>query len=463
MLDPVPLTPLLGGRYRLGRALGHGGSADVHAAVDERTGDEVAVKLLRGSEDLGEGSGAGRRGSEVRALERLRHPNLVEMLDAGTEAGRDYLVMTLVEGPTLRQALATGPVSPGRAARIGAAVAEGLACVHACGVVHRDVKPGNVLLGPGARVRLADFGIARLLSATRVTATGVAVGTAGYLAPEQVSGSAVGTPADVYALGLVLLEALTGRREYDGAPLEAAVARLHRRPRVPDDLPRGWRALLSAMTDDDPSARPTAAEVAASLHALGVPGSTTGAGTVHRRRTPGRRYLLAAAAVLVSASAGSLALHGQGVLSSAEQPAPGPTTEPRSPVATTGDGGAAATSPATTTAPAAAVAATTSAVASPPAPPTSPATSAPPPVPAAVLAVPAPSSGAAGPPSPPRSARTGERGSGAGTGDGSGDGSGNGSGDRAGGRGGGSGDGAGDGSGEGRGGRQGGGTSDGHG
>ncbi len=216
-LEHQPKTPSVAG-YRLGRLLGRGGMADVYASVDERDGTPVAVKVFRET-DL---SDPGHRGAEVRTLTALRHPNLVELLEAGSHGGRDFLVMTLVEGPTLGAACHQQRLPLPRTAHIGAAVADALAYVHAGGVVHRDVKPDNVLLGPGPRVRLTDFGIARMVTDTRITRTGIAVGTAGYMAPEQVTGAHIDTPADIYALGLVLLECLTGHREYQGPGIEAA-------------------------------------------------------------------------------------------------------------------------------------------------------------------------------------------------------------------------------------------------
>ncbi len=252
------------GRYRVGPLLGRGGMADVYACVDERDGRDVAVKVLR---DIGP-SDAGQRSAEVQFLAELRHPHLVELLDAGSHEGREFVVMPLVEGPTLGQLCREGPLPLVRTGQIGAAVADGLAYIHAEGVVHRDVKPDNVLLGPSTQVRLADFGIARLISATRVTQTGLMVGTANYLAPEQVNGAHIGAPTDVYALGLVLLECLTGRREYQGTPVEAALARLQRRPQIPHDLPGGWSALLNAMTATEPAERPAASTAAGALHEL---------------------------------------------------------------------------------------------------------------------------------------------------------------------------------------------------
>jgi serine/threonine protein kinase len=160
-------------------------------------------------------------------------------------------------------------------AEIGARLADALAYVHGEGLIHRDVKPANVLLGHDGRVRLTDFGIARLVDAAKVTATGLTVGTASYLSPEQVTAEPVGTAADVYSLGLVLLECLTGKREYPGSAVEVALARLSRPPHVPPDLADGWPGLLTAMTDRDPAQRPICAEVAEDLHAIAAGGQAT--------------------------------------------------------------------------------------------------------------------------------------------------------------------------------------------
>ena len=227
---------VIAGRYELETLCGRGGSAEVWAATDTALGRRVAVKLVTASG----GEDSARVGDEARLLARLSHPGLVPVYDAGTdEAGRPWVVMELVEGETLADVVRRGPVPSVRTADIGQVLALALAHVHAQGLVHRDVKPANVLIANDGRIRLTDFGIARLVDAARVTATGMAVGTASFLAPEQVTGAPVGPPADVYALGLVLLECLTGRREYPGNAVEVALARLHRPPEVPASLPDG--------------------------------------------------------------------------------------------------------------------------------------------------------------------------------------------------------------------------------
>jgi serine/threonine protein kinase len=257
-------TVVLADRYELHEVLGRGGMADVYRATDRLLSRQVAVKVLRDA--AGDETDRLRFTHEARTLARLSHPGLVMVLDAGITSEQPFLVMELVEGSTLSQLCASGPVDPSRVRGIGARVADALAYAHAQGIVHRDVKPGNVLLGTDRRVKLADFGIARLIGDTvRHTRTGLAIGTAAYLAPEQVRGEELTTAADVYSLGLVLLEALTGQRAYPGTPTEAALARLARAPHVPADLPDDWPALLTAMTALAPADRPGAAEVAERL------------------------------------------------------------------------------------------------------------------------------------------------------------------------------------------------------
>jgi serine/threonine protein kinase len=276
--DPTQAIPTGGSdrvvadRYRLVSLLGRGGTAEVWKADDEALARPVALKLVTVQTD----DSAARAGEEARLLARLNHSSLVPVYDAGTdEQGRPWVVMELVEGETLSDAIGRGPIPSERTAAIGRSVAQALAYVHGQGLVHRDVKPGNVLIGDDGRVRLTDFGIARLVDAARVTSTGMMVGTASYLAPEQVAGEPVGPPADVYALGLVLLECLTGQREYAGSTVEVALARLQRAPDVPDTLPAGWPGLLRAMTAREPRDRPAPSGVATELEAIAGGGQAT--------------------------------------------------------------------------------------------------------------------------------------------------------------------------------------------
>lgn len=261
---PSETPTLLDGRYDLEEVIGRGGMADVYRGVDRVLHRPVAVKVLRETTD--DETDRLRFTAEARMLAGLSHAGLVTVLDAGITSEQPYLVMEFVEGPTLKQRCAEQPLGAELVADIGAQVADALAYAHAQGVVHRDVKPANVLLGPKGRTKLADFGIARLIGDTvRHTRTGHAIGTAAYLAPEQVRGDEITPAADVYSLGLVLLEALTGERAYPGTPTESALARLNRRPDVPDSLSPPWRQLVVAMTATDPVDRPTAAQVASGL------------------------------------------------------------------------------------------------------------------------------------------------------------------------------------------------------
>ncbi|MDA8279561.1 MAG: serine/threonine-protein kinase [Actinomycetota bacterium] len=252
---------ILAGRYLLGPLLGQGGMADVHRAVDTVTGEPVAVKLLRAPDP----AAARRMAQEAKALGRLRHDGLVQLLDAGvgTGDGQAYLVMDLVEGQTLAGLLRDGPLGTERTAALAATVGGALAYVHAHGIVHRDVKPGNVLVNEAGDPRLADFGIASLADASSLTVTGTTLGTAAYMAPEQLEHHQVGPAADVWSLAMVLLECLLGRRVYEGSPVEVVARRLAGPVPLPADLPVPWRLLLAGMFDHDPSRRPSAAEVAA--------------------------------------------------------------------------------------------------------------------------------------------------------------------------------------------------------
>ncbi|AMM30756.1 Serine/threonine-protein kinase StkP [Sinomonas atrocyanea] len=264
--DPV----LVGGRYRLLELAGSGAMATVHRARDEVLGRDVAVKTFRAH--ASDPRREERRRSEMQVLARLNHPSLVRLYDAGTDAQDDgthhvaYLVMEFVHGTDLRKRLASGPLTPDDVRQLGLDLAGALACVHSLGIVHRDIKPANILVpdaGPGRRLpaKLTDFGIARLTDASRLTVTNTTIGTANYLSPEQARGEKVGPASDIYSLGLVLLECLKGSMEFTGGAVEAAVARLLRSPRIPEDLGEPWAPLLARMTARDAADRPTAAEI----------------------------------------------------------------------------------------------------------------------------------------------------------------------------------------------------------
>lgn len=306
-LPPAAPPPVLDGRYEVGRRIGGGGAATVYAARDLVLGRTVAVKVMRSD---GEPDQAGRFDQEARLLAGLSHPGLVTVFDAGTAVdGRGdpqaYLVMEMVDGTTLARRLAGGPLSVEETAHIGGQLASALAYVHAQGIVHRDVKPANILMTPPTAdgrtaAKLTDFGIARRLDSDRMTMQGFTVGTANYLSPEQATGDEVGPPADVYSLGLVLLECLTGAMAYPGHGVAAAAARLHRQPTVPSWLSPQWVELVIAMTQRDPAMRIDAAQAAAELSRLRATESTV----EHTKVLPVLSLAAAGAGVATGAASG---------------------------------------------------------------------------------------------------------------------------------------------------------------
>lgn len=260
---------VLGGRYRLGGRLAVGGASEIYEAVDVRLARPVAVKVLVPSAPGPEQ--AGRFAEEARLLAAVGHRHLIPLFDAGVDEGRRYLVMRLVRGTDLAGVLRRGPLPPAEVARVGAAMAAALAHIHARGIVHRDLKPANILVESRGGIFLADFGIAHSWDGPTHTATGCIVGTAGYLAPEQARGLGASPASDVFSLGLVLLEALTGRQEYTGPAMERLAGVVHRPPRIPEGLSPQWRALLSAMLLHEPDRRPPARNVAGLIGQDGDP------------------------------------------------------------------------------------------------------------------------------------------------------------------------------------------------
>lgn len=260
------MTVVVDARYRLGRLLGVGGYARVYLAEDLLLGRTVAVKQF--AAEPADPRHRERMKTESRLLASMTHPSLVTLFDDDLSADPPYLVMEYINGPTLREAIGAGPMDSRHVRRLAAQLAGAVAFVHAHGIVHRDIKPSNVLLRPGVSraepwtATLADFGIASLVDTARLTAAGTVVGTAAYLSPEQVRGAAPAPPADIYSLGLVLLETLTGRSAFGGTtPHEALAVRLTAPPVIPAGLDPFWLDLIARMTTVDPERRPTAAEV----------------------------------------------------------------------------------------------------------------------------------------------------------------------------------------------------------
>ncbi len=218
---------LLGGRYRLGPVIGRGGMATIYRATDVRVERQVAVKILR-PEVATDPDLAHRFRREALAATVLRHPNIVACLDTGTDGDQAYLVMALIDGEDLAVRLRRGGrLAPRQAARIGLDVARALGVAHVRGIVHRDVKPGNILLAADGRAMVTDFGIARLAADAEAALPGTTLGSVHYFSPEQARGRTTTPASDIYGLGLVLFEALTGTRAWTGDTTDAiALARV---------------------------------------------------------------------------------------------------------------------------------------------------------------------------------------------------------------------------------------------
>ncbi|MHB8380358.1 MAG: serine/threonine-protein kinase [Acidimicrobiales bacterium] len=255
------LADVLGGRYHLVRLLGRGGMSDVYQAIDDHSGRTVALKIVRS----GDPEFVRRLTQEARALESFEHRGLIQLLDTGLTGDDAYLVMEFVDGPTLAETLRAGALGAPETAALGARLADALAYVHARGIVHRDVKPSNILQSSKGDAWLGDFGIAQLHDATTMTAAGTTLGTVVYMAPEQLEGTQVGPSADIWSLGMVLLECLTGRRVYEGSPSEIVARRLAGPVPLPTDLPVPWTLLFNGMLVTRADQRLSGAEVAALL------------------------------------------------------------------------------------------------------------------------------------------------------------------------------------------------------
>jgi len=226
LTDPL-IGQLVDGRYEVLSRIARGGMATVYLATDRRLDREVALKVMH--PHLAEGaSGAdfqARFRREARAAARLTHPGLVGVLDQGVDNGTPYLAMEYVDGSTLRRRLVEeGPLTVEDALRTTEAVLEALSVAHRAQLVHRDIKPENVLIASDGRIKVADFGLARAVTEVTSTTTGTVLGTVAYLAPELVARGASDTRTDVYAVGIVLYEMLTGVQPYTGStPIQAGL------------------------------------------------------------------------------------------------------------------------------------------------------------------------------------------------------------------------------------------------
>nr|WP_279628625.1 serine/threonine-protein kinase [Streptomyces misionensis] len=259
---------LIAGRYRLRDTIGQGAMGEVWRAFDETLGRPVAVKLLLPHDS--DHTASSRFRLEAQTAGRLSHPNVVGVLDFGEYEGRLFLVMELVDGGSLDGLLAaSGPLPVERVARIASQAAVGLAVAHRQGIVHRDIKPANLLLGTDDTLKIGDFGIARFLDdpSAALTATGQIVGTSLYLAPERALGRTAGPASDVYSLGCVLYQLLTGRPPFQAdSPLAVLHQHLDATPAPPrqlrTDLPPAFENYLLGLLAKEPEGRPTAEEVA---------------------------------------------------------------------------------------------------------------------------------------------------------------------------------------------------------
>jgi eukaryotic-like serine/threonine-protein kinase len=264
-MDTSLADPLVGrrldGRYQVESLIARGGMASVYLAIDTRLDRRVALKVMHADlardEDF-----VNRFIGEAKAVARLSHPNIVSVFDQGRDGPYPYLAMEYLPGRTLRDLLdERGWFSPDEALRIMVPLLSGLAAAHAAGMVHRDVKPENVLIAPDGHLKVVDFGLARALTVSRQTRTGLIIGTVAYLAPEQVASTGADTRTDVYAAGIVLFELLTGVKPHTGdTPLAVAYKHVNEAVPPPSDVAQGippqLDRLVGMATSRDPRGRP---------------------------------------------------------------------------------------------------------------------------------------------------------------------------------------------------------------
>src|SRR6266498_145146 len=282
---------ILAGRYEVGRLLGAGEMAEVYEGHDRLLARRMAIKILL-SQYAHDPAFLERFRREAQSAASLPHPNIVSVFDTGSDGDTWFIVMELVAGNTLRDLIHLhGPVHPARAAEICSEVAGALAVAHARGIVHRDVKPGNVMLTTEGKVKVMDFGIARATAVPSITQTSAVVGTAQYIAPEQAQGLEADARTDVYALGCCLYEMVTGQVPFSG-PMPVAIAYRHVReeptpPRAlnPDVPPPLERVCLKAMAKRPEDRYQTAAEMQRDLERVRVGEPVTVAGPLPSQQT----------------------------------------------------------------------------------------------------------------------------------------------------------------------------------
>jgi serine/threonine-protein kinase len=309
----VPVVPasrgaLLEDRYRLDEPIAAGGMGEVWQATDLVLDRPVAVKLLRPG-FAGQEEGLARFRAEARHAGVLSHPGIAKIYDY-REGDPPYLVMELADGPSLARLLDEGPADPALTLSLIAQAARALQAAHEAGLVHRDIKPGNILLSQGRHVKITDFGIAYAAGSAPLTRPGVLLGTPAYLAPERALGAPATPAADLYALGIVAYQCLTGRVPFDGEPLAVALAHRERPlPPLPPAVPAEVAALVADLTAKDPSARPaSAAEVAERAEHLRA--ALTATGPVRRRRHDRKPGTLPTRAAVVLAAITTIAAGG---------------------------------------------------------------------------------------------------------------------------------------------------------
>ncbi len=252
---------LIAGRYELGEVLGSGGMSSVYRAFDTLLERNVALKILH-PQYLGDDDHVERFRREARSVAQLSHPNVVTVIDRGEDAGREYIVFELVDGDDLKELVErAGPLPVRRVLELGLEVGRALAFAHGQGLVHRDVKPQNVLLDTDGRAKVTDFGIARSLGTASTTETGTVLGTSHYIAPEQARGERVDALTDVYSFGAVLYELLAGDVPFPGDSF-LTVAMKHVNEPVPNvldrrpDVPLRLASLVERCLAKEPSDRP---------------------------------------------------------------------------------------------------------------------------------------------------------------------------------------------------------------